>query len=68
MNNDQVKQIDWNDIRNKIINKYGEDNIDIIILNSKNRIITKDYICKLMKKYIDIDYEVNDIKLFDCFN
>ena len=65
MNNDQAKQIDWLDIRKNIINKYGEENIDIVILNSKNRIITKDYICKLMKKYIDIDYEVNDIKLFE---
>lgn len=65
MNNEQVKQIDWGIVRTDIINKYGNDNIDILILNSKNRIISKDFICKLMKKYIDIDYEVNDIKLFE---
>ena len=65
MNNEQVKQIDWNNVKKDIINKYGYDNIDVMILNSKNRTISKDFVCKLINKYIGIEYEINDIKLFE---
>jgi dsRNA-specific ribonuclease len=64
MNNDQIKQVNWDDIKNNMINECGIDNIDLQILNNKNRIITENYVCKLIKDKIGIDYVINDKKLF----
>jgi dsRNA-specific ribonuclease len=40
------------------------DNINSIILNEKNRLITKDYLNKIFQKY-RVPHTVNDIKLFE---
>lgn len=48
-----------------ILNKYGLDEIESIVVNPKNRIFTKSFLCDFMKKYTDIEYEINDIKIFE---
>ena len=62
INNAQIK-FDWDNFMIKTINNVGKNNLINYILNEKNRVITKDYIKTTMKNY-GIDYQVNDIKLF----
>lgn len=61
--NNQIK-FDWDNFMNDTIKNIGKDNLINYILNEKNRIITKDYIKNTLLNY-GIEYQVNDIKLFN---
>lgn len=58
----QIK-FDWDDFMEKTTNKIGKSNLINYILNEKNRVITKEYIKNTLANY-GIEYQVNDIKLF----
>jgi ribonuclease-3 len=62
INNTQIK-FDWDEFMAKTIKNVGEKNLINYILNEKNRVITREYIKNTMNNY-GIDYQVNDIKLF----
>lgn len=62
INNTQIK-FDWDEFMSKTIKTVGEKNLINYILNEKNRVITKEYIRTTMANY-GIEYQVNDIKLF----
>jgi ribonuclease-3 len=62
INNTQIK-FDWDEFMSKTVKNIGEKNLINYILNEKNRVITKEYIRTTMANY-GIDYQVNDIKLF----
>lgn len=57
-----MQTFDWNNYKDKIFNKY--DDIEVLILNEKNRMITKDYIKKTLNKY-GIIHNINNIQLFE---
>ena len=63
MNNDQIKQINWEEIQAEMIND-GEDFDIKRILNNKNRKFTENYLCNFIKDKIDIDYKINDLEIF----
>ncbi len=58
----QVK-FDWDEFMDNTINSVGKSNLINYILNEKNRVITKEYIKNTLANY-GIEYQVNDIKLF----
>ncbi len=58
----QIK-FDWDEFMEKTIKSIGEANLINYILNAKNRVITKEYIRNTLSNY-GIDYQVNDIRLF----
>ncbi len=58
----QIK-FDWDEFMEKTIKSIGESNLINYILNEKNRVITKEYIRNTLVNY-GIDYQVNDIRLF----
>ncbi len=58
----QIK-FDWDEFMEKTIKSIGETNLINYILNEKNRVITKEYIRNTLSNY-GIDYQVNDIRLF----
>jgi len=63
MDNDQIKQINWEDVQKKMIN--DGDDFDIKrILNNKNRKFAGNYVCSLIKNKIGIDYKINSLELF----
>ena len=62
VNNQQIK-FDWDDFMEKTVNNIGKSNLINYILNEKNRVITKEYIRTTLANY-GIEYQVNDIKLF----
>ncbi len=63
VNNTQQIKFDWDEFMEKTINTIGKNNLINYILNEKNRVITKEYIRNTMANY-GIEYQVNDIKLF----
>jgi ribonuclease-3 len=59
-----MQKTDWDNFRNDIIREIGNpDNLIKYILNEKNRVITKDYIIKVLSNY-GIEYIPNDMELF----
>jgi ribonuclease-3 len=59
-----MQKTDWDNFRNDIIREIGNpDNLIKYILNEKNRVITKDYIIKVLCNY-GIEYVPNDMELF----
>ena len=64
-NSPNEKSFEWNEYYTLIIEKYGIDNIEGLVLNEKNRLITKAYIKKIISDYINIEYTPNDINIFE---
>jgi ribonuclease-3 len=57
-------KLDWEQYKNHIIETSGYNNLKFFILNEKNRMITKDYIKKMLEQY-NIEHTVGDITLFE---
>ena len=56
-------KFNWEEYKKSIHNNYN-GNYDCLVLNEKNRLITKVFIKNLLFEYLNINYNPNDITIF----
>jgi len=57
-------KFNWEEYKKLIHNNYN-GSYDCLVLNEKNRLITKAFIKNLLFEYLDINYNPNDITIFE---